>query len=105
MLDISHLNEWNEENVWNTIESGRPQWFKLWVEKYAVALDIEYLDEDLTPEQKEIVFRDIGAIFINALSYFMGYDKGEWYEYEPKTREGRTLWHALKRDIDQSTSK
>lgn len=84
------------------IESGRPQWFKLWVEKYATCLDIENLDEDLTDEEKAVLFEEMGKVFINALFYFMGHDAGKYSYYKPSTRDGRIIWNALKRDIDQS---
>lgn len=100
--DISNvLNEWHDYSDGET-SNGRPQWFKLWVEKYATALDIANIDEDLTPKEKNVLFREIGKVFINSLSYFMGHDEGRWSEYKPSTRDGRILWNALKRDIDQS---
>lgn len=84
------------------IDEGRPLWFKLWVEKYATSLDIENLDKDLTQKDKELLFKEVGKAFINALFYFMGHDAGVWEEYKPRTRDGRILWNALKKDIDQS---
>ena len=53
--DISDvLNEWTDYSDGET-SNGRPQWFKLWVEKYATALDIENIDEDLTPKEKNVL--------------------------------------------------
>ena len=101
MSDINTLNEWNQYDEGDTA-NGRPQWYKLWVEKYAVALDIENLDTDLTPQEKEVLFRDVGKVFINSLFYFLAHDEGKYREYRPSTRDGRILWNALKRDIDQS---
>ncbi|SEL89450.1 hypothetical protein SAMN04487770_12020 [Butyrivibrio sp. ob235] len=98
-MDISELNQWNDSEE---VSSGRPQWYKMWVEKYATALDIENLDNDLTPKEKQTLFIEIGKVFINSLFYFMGHDEGRWSEYKPSTRDGRILWNALKRDIDQS---
>lgn len=95
------LNEWNEYSDGDT-SNGRPQWFKLWVDKYAAALDIENLDNDLTPKEKDVLFREVGKAFINSLFYFMGHDEGRWSEYKPGTRDGKILWNALRRDIDQS---
>ena len=85
---------------WNV--TGRPQWYKLWVEKYAAALDIDNLDKDLSQKEKDILFKEVGIVFINSLSYFLGHDDRKWWEYTPETRDGRILWNALKRDIDQS---
>ena len=103
MPDIDQLNEWNRQDYYDSnIDEGRPQWFKLWVDKYYAALDIENLDNDLTPQEKDKLFKEVGKAFINALFYFMGHDEDEWREYKPGTRDGRILWNALKRDIDQS---
>lgn len=95
------LNEWNEYGE-GDLSTGRPQWYKMWVDKYATALDIENLDNDLTPTEKEELFIEVGKVFINSLFYFMAHDKGEYSYYKPHTRDGRILWNALKRDIDQS---
>lgn len=84
------------------LSDGRPGWYKFWVEKYATALDIENLDADLTPKEKETFFKEVGMCFINSMFYFLGHDEGRWAEYKPKTRDGKILWNALKRDIDQS---
>lgn len=102
-MNIDKLNDW-EESCCVSIETGRPQWFKMWVEKYATSLDIENMDKDLTPEQKKALFEDVGRAFINALFYFTSHVKNEeeYSMYRPKTRDGRVLWNALKRDIDQS---
>lgn len=103
-MEIENLYEWNgeKEDLQGMFTNGRPQWFKLWVEKYAVALDIAHLDEDLDPLDKLSLFEDVGRVFINSLSYFLGHDEGKWAEYKPHTRDGRVLWNALKRDIDAS---
>lgn len=95
------LNEWNEYSDGDT-SNGRPQWYKMWCEKYAAALDIENLDNDLTPKEKDVLFTEVGKVFINSLFYFLEHDKGEYSYYKPSTRDGRILWNALKRDIDQS---
>lgn len=100
-MNTENLNEWNEYGE-GELSTGRPQWFKLWVEKYACALDIEHLDTDLTPKERERLFIELGKVFINGLFYFWGHDKGEYLYYKPSTRDGRILWNALKRDIDQS---
>ena len=103
MIDTNYLNEYNDPECPNTsIGEGRPQWFKLWVDKYVAALDIENLDADLTQTEKRKLFEEVGKAFINSLFYFMGHDQGKWSEYKPTTRDGRILWNALKRDIDQS---
>lgn len=105
-MDIDRLNEWNDDPDCRetNIESGRPQWFKLWGEKYADALDIENLDADLNQKEKQLLFQEVGKAFINALFYFMAnaQDKTQYSSYRPQTRDGRILWNALKRDIDQS---
>ncbi len=93
--------EWDDPSL-REVPSGRPQWFKLWVDKYAAALDIENIDNDLTPDEKEILFREVGKVFINSMFYFIGLPEGQYREYTPSTRDGRILWNALKRDIDQS---
>ncbi len=105
MVDAEYLNDWNGDDGeyrYTEIDKGRPQWFKMWVEKYATALDIENLDDDLTQNEKDILFKEVGKVFINSMFYFMGHDAGQWSEYKPQTRDGRILWNALKRDIDQS---
>ena len=99
------MNNVDDLNVWNDIEdvsNGRPQWYKFWADKYADALDIENLDDDLSGAEKDELFREVGKAFINSLFYFKGHDEGEWSEYKPATRDGRIIWNALKRDIDQS---
>ena len=99
-MSIEELYKYNDD-VEDT-SNGRPQWYKLWVEKYATALDIENLDSDLTPEEKRKLFEEVGKVFINSMFYFLGHDEGIYSEYKPTTRDGRILWNALKRDIDQS---
>lgn len=100
-MSVDELNEWNEYAD-GELSTGRPQWYKLWVDKYVAALDPENLDKDLTPKEKDALFKEIGKVFISSLLYFMGHDKGEYSYYKPSTRDGRILWNALKRDIDQS---
>lgn len=100
-MSMDELYRFNDVESGDMI-NGRPQWYKLWVEKYATALDIENLDVDLSPTEKRKLFEEIGKVFINSLFYFMGHDEGRWSEYKPSTRDGRILWNALKRDIDQS---
>ena len=56
MSNVSDLNEWNEYCD-GELSTGRPQWFKMWCEKYAAALDIENLDNDLTPTESQTVVR------------------------------------------------
>ena len=105
MVDADQLNEWQDPDYPNSsIEQGRPQWFKLWAEKYADALDIENLDADLSQAEKQVLFQEVGKAFINALFYFMAnaQDKSQYSSYRPSTRDGRILWNALKRDVDQS---
>ena len=107
MLETENLNEWQgEEGEYHQtgIEEGKPQWFKLWAEKYCDALDIKNLDNDLSPKEKQTLFEDTGIAFINALFYFMyrvDVEQTIW-SYKPKTRDGRILYNALKRDIDAS---
>lgn len=105
MVDADQLNEWQDPDYPNSsIEQGRPQWFKIWAEKYADALDIEHLDEDLDAQEKDILFREVGKAFINSLFYFMANanEASQYSSYRPSTRDGRIIWNALKRDIDQS---
>lgn len=100
-MSMDELYRFNDaEN--GDMTNGRPQWYKLWAEKYATALDIENLDIDLTPAEKDKLFKEVGMVFINSLFYFLAHDKGEYSYYKPSTRDGRILWNALKRDIDQS---
>ena len=100
--ELYMYNDTRQELIGTQIDEGRPQWFKLWVEKYSTALDIENLDTDLTQKEKDTLFKEVGRVFINSLFYFMGHDAGVWEEYKPQTRDGKILWNALKRDIDQS---
>ena len=107
MVDTDSLNEWNGEDGeyrYTEIEEGKPQWFKMWGEKYAIALDIEHLDEYMTPKEKTALFEDVGRVFINSMFYFMcrANDEEQYSEYKPRTRDGRVLWNTMKRDIDQS---
>ena len=85
-------------------KNGRPQWFKVWAEKYAVALDIENIDEEFAddPDGKLEFFEEVGKCFINALLFFKDHDNEEYQYYRPKTRDGRILWNALKHDVDQT---
>ena len=101
-MAIEDLNQYAPLCEPSEIETGRPQWFKMWVEKYAAALDIDNLDNDLTQKEKEELFKEVGKAFINSLFYFLAHDKEEYSAYKPSTRDGRILWNALKRDIDQS---
>ena len=81
---------------------GKPQWFKLWANKYADVIDINNLDSDLKPDEKERLFREIGIAFINSLFYFQNYYSSKCPYYEPKTRDGRIIWNALQRDVRAS---
>lgn len=81
---------------------NKPQWFKLWVSKYFDALDIENLDKDLNPDEKNDLFVEVGKAFISALFYFSQHNNKTFRYYKPGTRDGRILLNALKRDIDQS---
>lgn len=101
MENINELYAYNPAEP-GDMETGRPQWYKLWCEKYATALDIENLDTDLTQKEKNELFMEVGKVFINSLFYFMAHDENEYSYYKPHTRDGRILWNALKRDIDQS---
>lgn len=98
---IEELYDFNEFGE-GELSTGRPQWYKLWCEKYATALDIDNLDTDLTAKEKEQLFIEVGKAFINSLFYFMAHDEPQYSNYKPGTRDGRILWNALKRDIDQS---
>lgn len=98
---IEELYQYNDAES-GDLANGRPQWYKLWGDKYADALDIEHIDEDLTPEEKEELFYEVGKAFINSLFYFKQHDEANYSYYKPSTRDGRILWNALKRDIDQS---
>lgn len=101
MANLSELYEYNNAET-GDMANGRPQWFKLWADKYADALDIENLDNDLTKTQKDKLFMDVGRAFINALFYHIQHDEERYDYYKPLTRDGRIIWNALKRDIDQS---
>lgn len=100
-MAIEQLYEWSELEE-GDLANGRPQWFKCWALKYADALDIDFLDDDLTQKEKIVLFQEVGKAFINALFYFRDHDEEKYLSYKPNTRDGRILWHALKRDIDQS---
>ncbi len=105
MIDnIDYLNEWNkpEDDHFTEIEQGRPQWWKMWPEKYATALDIENIDKDLTAKEKQKLFEEVGKAFINSMFYFLQHEQAKYSAYEPGSRDGRILWNALKRDIDNS---
>lgn len=80
-------------------------WFGVWAEKYAQRLGIESFEEDLTQEQKDEIFRDIGIDFINALYLFLGYDETFLNRYKPKTRDGKLVWYSFQEDIEQSLEK
>ena len=85
-------------------KNGRPQWFKLWVEKYSIALGIENIDEEFAndPDGKAEFFEEVGKCFINALLFFKDHDNDEYQCYKLHTRDGRILWNALKHDVDQT---
>ncbi len=95
-----------DNDLFSDGQTGRPQWFKLWADKYADVLDIDNMDEDLSPEEKADLFADLGRAFINALFLFKYYtgDDEDLCSYKILTRDGRIIWNALKRDIDQSYS-
>ena len=107
MGKVEQLYDWQgEEGEYHEtcINEGRPQWFKMWCEKYADALDIKNLDTDLTQAEKKALFEDVGIAFINALFYFMyrvEVAQTIW-SYKPRTRDGRILYNVLRRDIDSS---
>ena len=105
-MAIEELYHYNEECLGDyesgEYSTGRPQWCKLWADKYAVALDIENLNNDLSEKEKDDLFREVGKAFINGMIYFLAHDEKSCIVYKLKTRDGRILWNALKRDIDQS---
>jgi hypothetical protein len=102
MTNTDFLNEWDNGILYE--KDGRPKWFKFWGEKYADALDIYHIDEDLSQSEKDKLFKDVGIAFINSLFYFLcrANEEERYSRYTPHTRDGRILWNALKRDIDQS---
>ena len=102
MGQIDDLNLWENGILYE--KDGRPKWFRFWGEKYADALDIFHMDEDLTQADKDKLFKDVGIAFINSLFYFLcrANEENTYSTYKPHTRDGRILWNALKRDIDQS---
>ena len=102
-MAVEELYEYNPYEE-GDLSNGRPPWFKLWGEKYADALDVDNLDEDLTQQEKQKLFTEVGKAFINALLYFKSVNNGEstYGTYKAGTRDGRIVWNALKRDIDQS---
>ena len=87
----------------NIQSPGRPQWFKMWVEKYSIALDIDNIDKEFgdDPDGEKVFFEEVGKCFINALRLFGDFDKKYW-NYEPQTRDGRVLWNYIKQDVTQS---
>lgn len=102
ILEKGFLNEFQYESKL----LGAPQWFKLWAEKYATALDVDTLEDELEQSDYEKVCRDIGTAFVHALRYFMHHDelkeRPEINFFRPETRDGRHIWNAFKRDIDQA---
>ena len=105
-MAIDDLYLYNEECLGEhergDFSTGRPQWYKLWPDKYADALDIENLDNDLSDDEKDELFREVGKAFINSLFYFRSHDQESYSTYRPQPRDGRIPWNALKRDIDQT---
>ncbi len=96
MLD-EEFNAYDEEQ-----DAGRPTWFRCWCEKYANALDIYNLNNDLTQEERGQLFAEVGSVFANAMLYFLRHDEEYWRNYKPRTRDGRILWNLLKADIDKA---
>ncbi len=90
-MNMDEMNLRNEE-------TGRPMWFKVWPEKYVTALDLGNLDEDLTAEEREVLFTEVGKAFINGLLFF----QGEKEVYTIRSRDGKIVWNNLKQDIKQA---
>lgn len=85
-------------------EDKRPQWFKLWVNKYYDVLglyDLEELEIVLS-EDLDDFFNDVGRAFINSLLYCVEKDSPEAQkQFGLYSREGKALYSLLKRDIEQ----
>jgi hypothetical protein len=84
-------------------EASKPQWVKLWAEKYYDELCIEDIKELYpTPEEELSFLTEVGKAFVSALAYYNSYCDGESYTTYQMDRDGRRLYKSLKRDIDQS---
>lgn len=104
-INDSELYMWDSDYI-----DGRvPPWFKLWGQKYGDILDLDNIDEEYQGIDKELLFKDMGKAFINALLYFHDFARGQVNEdgfsyrsYKMDTRDGRHIYNALKRDIEAS---
>lgn len=85
-------------------EQGKPQWIKLWAEKYYDELCIDEIKDFYPTAAEERSFlMEVGKAFISALSYYNSYfsDDPQYTTYN-MDRDGMKLYRSLKRDIDQS---
>lgn len=85
-------------------EYGKPQWFKLWAEKYYDDLCIEDIHEFYPSVEEENEFLlDVGKAFVSALAYYNACTtEEESFSIYQMGLDGRKLYKSLKRDINQS---
>ena len=84
-------------------EKKKPQWVKLWAEKYYDELCIEDIKEFYpTPEEEADFLLQVGKAFVSALGYYNAHGSGEEFITYKMNRDGMKLYKSLKRDIDQS---
>lgn len=82
----------------------KPQWVKLWAEKYYDDLCIDDIKEFYPTTEEETEFlKNVGMAFISALAYYNSYNADEdTFEIYRMNNDGKKLYKSLKRDIRQS---
>lgn len=86
---------------------NRPQWIKLWAEKYYDDLCIDDIKEFYPTEEEEQEFLlEVGKAFVSALSFYNAYNNPEKESYTTYAmgKDGKRLYKSFQRDIEQSYS-
>ncbi len=84
-------------------EISRPQWVKLWAEKYYDELCIDEIKELYPTDAEECEFlMQVGKAFISALAFYNAFNEEESFCTYQMNRDGMRLYKSLKRDITQS---
>ena len=82
---------------------NRPQWIKLWAEKYYDELYIDDLKELYPTQDEETEYLiQVGKAFVSALAYYNNYYSDKEFDIYQMDRDGKRLYKSLVRDIRQS---
>ncbi len=84
---------------------NRPQWIKLWVEKYYDELCIDDIEEFYPTQAEENAYLlEIGKAFVSALEFYNAYNNPDVEAYKgfKMGKEGKRLYKSFQKDIIQS---